>query len=85
MSSITIHGLDEDLNKCIRDKAKEKGLSINKTLKKILSESLGLLDSSSQDHRNEFIDLWGQWTSDDIAEFNKKLSACESVDQSDWQ
>jgi len=37
MSSITIHGLDEDLNKCIRDKAKDKGLSINKTLKEILS------------------------------------------------
>jgi len=85
MSSITIHGMDEGLNKCIRDKAKEKGLSINKTLKEILSQSLGLSDSSAQNHREEFIDLWGKWSSDDIAEFNKKLSACESVDQRDWQ
>ena len=85
MRSITIHGLDEGLDKCIRDKAKEKGLSINKTLKEILNQSIGLSDSSPPDHRKEFIDLWGKWSADDVAKFNEKLSACESVDQSDWQ
>jgi len=85
MSSITIHGLDENLDKCIRDKAKEKGLSINRTLKEILGRSFGLSGASIQNHREEFIDLCGEWSSDDIAEFKEKLSACESVDQSDWQ
>jgi len=35
MKSITIHGLDEGLDKSIRDKARERGLSINKTLKEL--------------------------------------------------
>ena len=85
MKSITIHGLDDGLDKSIREKAQEKGLSINKTLKEILGQSLGLSGSLAHDHREEFLDLWGVWSADDISEFKKHLSACESIDMSDWQ
>ena len=85
MKSITIHGLDDGLDRCIREKAREKGLSINKTLKEILALSFGLSDSLSHDHREEFIDLCGVWSVDDVSEFRKNLQECESVDMSDWQ
>ncbi len=85
MKSITIHGLDDGLDRCIREKAREKGLSINKTLKEILALSFGLSDSLGHDHREEFIDLCGVWSVDDVSEFKKNLQECESVDMSDWQ
>jgi plasmid stability protein len=38
MKSITIHGLDDELDQSIRQRARKKGLSINKTLKEVLGE-----------------------------------------------
>ena len=42
MKSITIHGVDEPLSELIKSKAQSEGLSINKTIKKILESSLGV-------------------------------------------
>jgi hypothetical protein len=85
MKSITIHGLDDGLDKCIRDRAREKGLSINKTLKEVLGQAFGISDSLCQDHREEFVDLCGVWSDDDVLEFKKHLQASERIDMSDWQ
>jgi len=52
MKSITIHGLDEGLDKIIRDKSRERGLSINKTLKELLGKALGINNSQTQDRQN---------------------------------
>ena len=46
MKSITIHGIDEPLEKLIKSRAREEGLSINKTLKKLLEQSLGVKPNS---------------------------------------
>ena len=44
MKSITIHGLDEHLDRTIRSLAEREGLSMNKTIKKVLRSALGLDD-----------------------------------------
>lgn len=36
MKSITIHGLEDPLNTLIREKARQEGLSLNKTIKLLL-------------------------------------------------
>ncbi len=59
MRSITIHGLDDLLDARIREKARKEGLSLNKTIKKLLAEALGLEEPASQDRRGEFSDLFG--------------------------
>lgn len=85
MKSITIHGLDEGLDKSIRDKARERGLSINKTLKELLGKALGINNSQTHDRRDEFLDLYGVWSAEDSAELKKNLETCEQIDPGDWQ
>ena len=85
MKSLTIHGLNEDLDKSIRDKARERGLSINKTLKELLGKALGISNSPTQDRHDEFLDLYGVWSAEDAAELKKNLKTCEQIDPGDWQ
>ena len=85
MKSITIHGLDESLDRSIRERARKKGLSINKTLKEILSQAFGNSNSICRDRREEFRDLSGVWSVKDVSEFKENLKECESIDMSDWQ
>ncbi len=85
MKSITIHGLDEGLDKSIRDKARERGLSINKTLKELLGKALGLNNPQIHDRRDEFLDLYGVWSAEDAAEFKKNSETCDQIDPGDWQ
>ena len=85
MKSITIHGLNESLDRSIRERARKKGLSINKTLKEILMQTFGNSNSISSDRRDEFSDLSGVWSAEDVSKFEENLTECESVDMSDWQ
>ena len=39
---MTIHGIDDHLEKMIRFKAEAEGLSLNKTIKKLLETALGI-------------------------------------------
>ncbi len=85
MKSITIHGLDDELDQSIRQRARKKGLSINKTLKEVLGEVFKTPVNRLQDNREEFVDLCGVWSEDDVLEFRNRLQECESIDKSDWQ
>lgn len=85
MKSITIHDLDDVLDKKIREKAKSQGLSLNKTIKKLLEKSLGINRGKGKDHREDFIDLFGSWSSEDLDEFKKAISDFEKVDPKDWE
>jgi hypothetical protein len=85
MKSITIHGLSSSLDSMIRRKAKSLGLSINRTIKMILEEALGLSGSRPRDHREDFLDLFGSWSEEDEQEFNEAVGDFETVDEEDWQ
>jgi hypothetical protein len=85
MKTITIHGLDEMLEKRIREKAKDQGFSLNKTIKKLLEKSLGVNQGRKKDHREDFMDLFGVWTENDLNEFNSATSELNQVDPGDWR
>jgi len=85
MKSITIHGLDENLDRTIRNLADREGLSMNKTIKKVLRSALGLDDQGKMTRRQQFTDLFGTWTKQDLAEFQKNTAELAQVDLSDWQ
>ena len=85
MKSITIHGLDEPLEALIREKASQQRLSLNKTIKKLLAESLGLEPSQSRDYRETFADLCGVWTREEAAAFNQSIEDFTKVDPDDWK
>ncbi len=82
MKSITIHGIDDNLNRKIQKKSKELGLSQNKTVKTLLEDSL----SDEKNRRaEEFKDLFGTWSREDEEQFEKQIEDLERVDDEDWK
>ena len=84
MKSITIHGLEDELDERIRIKAGEKGLSLNKTLKFLVREALGMGDQPP-DRRREFQDLFGAWSREDLEAFGRATEDFGRVDPKDWE
>ena len=84
MKSITIHGLEDRLSERIREKARQQGLSLNKTIKKLLAEALGMEEQAPRDRREQFLDLFGIWTKEEAEEFNKSLEETRKLDPEDW-
>ena len=69
MKSFTIHGVEKPMADLIKDKAESEGLSINKTIKKILEEYLGVKPQPDMKNLRDFQAFCGLWTQDDLAEF----------------
>jgi len=83
MSSMTMHGVETVLDQRLREEASSLGLSLNQTLKKLLSKSVGL-DRAVTNHRHDYAEFFGVWTKEDEADFNESISSCRQVDPEDW-
>jgi hypothetical protein len=84
MKSITIHGIDEETEKLINERAKSAGTSVNKIVKELLSKALGT-GKDKNDHREEFFDLFGVWTEADERQFDESVRELEAVRPEDWK
>jgi len=84
MKSITIHGLNDHLDRMIRKRAKKHGISLNKTIKYLLEESLGIKKEQYSDHREDFMDLFGIWGKAERKEFNDRMKDFEIIDEKEW-
>ena len=84
MSSITIHNLENDLELSIREKAEMKQESLNKTIKKLLRQSLGL-EKNHDNHKEDFMDIFGKWSENDLNEFEKNISDFDKINTEDWE
>lgn len=82
--SITIHGIDKETEKLIKERAKSSGTSVNKVVKELLARALGL-DKDKEDHREEFVDLFGVWSEDDEKQFSETIKDLEAVSSEDWK
>lgn len=85
MKSITIHGLDDELDREIREKAKNQGASLNKTIKRLLKKALGLKSPTEPDYRSEFTDLFGVWSEEDYREFTESTEDFSVVEPGEWK
>ena len=83
MKSITIHGIDNILDKKISEKSRLYGLSQNKTVKKILCDSL--LTDKNEARKEMFSDLFGTWTAEEKVDFDNRIKDFESINKSDWE
>jgi len=84
MKSITIHGIDERTDKLIKKRAKSEGRSVNKVMKGLLAEALGI-DKNKEDNREEFLDLLGVWTEEEGKQFFEAIKDLETVHPEDWK
>lgn len=85
MKSITLHKIDGPLAELIKSKARSEGLSMNKTVQKILEESLGVKPRSAKNRRKDFEEFCGLWSDRDLAEFSQNTEALNTIDSKDWQ
>jgi hypothetical protein len=85
MKSITIHGIDDPLAELIKSKAQSEGLSINKTVKKLLEESLGVNPRSKGKNRSDFKEFFGIWSESERIEFEDRTDELRNVNCEDWQ
>ena len=84
MKSITVHGIDEKTEKLIKKRAKSEGTSVNKVMKGLLAEALGI-DKNKQDNREEFLDLFGVWTEEEGKQFFEAIKDLETIHAEDWK
>ncbi len=84
MKSLSIHGIDRELEKRIEERAKKAGRSVNKVVKEMIAKSLGLGDKPP-DNRAVFADLCGVWTEAEAAEFAALVAELETIDAKDWR
>ncbi len=84
MKSITIHGVGEEVEKLVKRRAKTEARSVNKVVKELLEQSLGL-GPRRKDNREDFADLCGVWSEEEAAGFLEGLGDLEKVDKDDWR
>ncbi|MGZ5425245.1 MAG: hypothetical protein ACXWH4_11860 [Candidatus Aminicenantales bacterium] len=83
MKSISVHGIDGEMEKAIEERAKNSGKSVNKIVKELIAKALGL-DGKPPDNRAEFAELCGVWTDAEAAEFLEQIADLEVTDTKDW-
>ena len=84
MKTFTIHGVDDETEKLVKKRAKDEGRSVNKVVKDLIGQSLGL-GEPRKDNRKEFADLCGVWTEAEAADFLGSVGDMGEVDKEDWR
>ncbi len=86
MKSLTIHGIDDVLDRKLKVRSKNNHMSLNKTIKSLLSESLGVSSRKPEpDHSDDFAGFLGKWSKDEVAQQNKSLEYSRCVSMEDWK
>jgi ribosomal protein L10 len=85
MSSITIHNIDHTIDALIRKEAREKGTSLNKTVKQLLRKALNVKNEPQPDRLKDFRELCGVWTAQDARAFAEATEQFEKIDKDQWK
>ena len=87
MKAITLRNLPPELTKTIRQKAQERGTSINKAVINLLEEGTGIRDkrNGKKSLHHDLDSLAGSWTKEEAEEFDKSLAAQRTIDPDLWK
>jgi plasmid stability protein len=83
MKSISVHGIDKQIEQKIGERAKSEGKSVNRIVKELIAKALGL-GEKPPDNRAMFEDLSGVWTEAQEREFLDSIADLETTDEEDW-
>lgn len=81
-TSITIHNLDPVLYATLREKAEATNLSLNRLIKALLAQSLGLTKRQKVADFSQFLN---QWSQEDYDEFIQSQTDFSTVNPADWK
>lgn len=83
MKSITIHKIDDDIEQVLVTLAQKEGISLNRLIKRLLRERLGLTDEPIN-YRADFVEFCGVWSDEEADQFDKAVADFAVVDEIDW-
>jgi plasmid stability protein len=83
MKSISVHGIDEETERVIEERAKSEAKSVNRIVKELIAKALGT-GEKPPDNRAMFEDLSGVWTEAQEREFLDSIADLETTDEEDW-
>ena len=83
--NFTVHGLDPDLAKALRDYADRSRSSLNAAAKELLRRSLGLPTADEQARLEEWKSVLGSLPDEDAAEMMETIKAFEQIDEDMWK
>ena len=85
MSSITLHDLDDSLYAALKKKARKEGCSMNRTIKRILEESLGLKNGSEDRGNGVYAKLCGAMPAEEADRMDRfEQEELETIDGEEW-
>ena len=82
--NFTVHGLDPDLAKALRNYADRSRSSLNAAAKELLRRSLGLPTADEQARLEEWKSVLGSIPVEDGEDWLKTLDAFEQIDEDMW-
>ena len=85
MGAITIRGIDNEIAKALKERAKKEGASINSIVLRIVREALGLEKKKRTIIYTDLDHLSGTWDKKDYAEFQRKIADFETIDKNIWK
>lgn len=85
MKSITIHGMEPELAARLERKARESGLSLNRTIKKLLAAALGVEPGNLLERKKDLEAFSGVWSKQEARAFAKAIEDFERIDDEDWE
>lgn len=80
--SLTIHNLDPVLYSVLKQKAEATNVSLNRLIKTLLTQSLGLNKTKKVADLSAFINQWDQ---DELKQFQQTQTDFSTVDATDWK
>lgn len=83
--NFTVHGLDPDLAKALRDYADRSRSSLNAAAKELLRRSLGLPTADERARLEEWKSVLGSIPVEDGEDWLKTLDAFEQIDEDMWK
>ncbi|TVM03639.1 MAG: antitoxin [Candidatus Brocadia sp. WS118] len=85
MATMTIRGIDNEIAKLLKERARNEGTSVNALLLKMVKESLGIEKKRRMKIYHDLDHLAGTWSEKDLKEFQKNVEDFENIDKENWK
>ena len=85
MKAVTLRNLPPQLDRAIRERAKKKGVSVNKVVIGLLQDRLGESERKTVRRYHVLDDLGGSWTRQEAEAFDRALEKQRGIDLEMWK
>ena len=85
MKAVTLRNLPPQLDRTIRERAKKKGVSVNKVVIGLLQDHLGESERKTVRRYHDLDDLSGSWTRQEAEAFDRALEKQRGIDSEMWK